>query len=261
MKRIRFHNRAANGSSANSMGNPQWLTIFNDMTTLLMVFFVLLFSLGSMNFQRFEQFQSALQSAMGVRHGGRSNENGMISETPDAKPAVTVADQPDINANELSGAAQEAQNLSRLTAADGLEAEVTNRGIQLVLDDRLLFSSGSAQLSADGLQLLANVGKAIKPFNRFIRVEGHTDDVPIETRRYPSNWELSAARAVNVVKFFINEAGLSPAILSAAGYGSSRPRAGNDSAEDRAKNRRVEIILAQPVPSPTNQAQPDNGGN
>lgn len=261
MKRIRFHNRTADGPSVNSMGNPQWLTIFNDMTTLLMVFFVLLFSLGSMNFQRFEQFQTALQSAMGVMHGGRSNENGMIGATSDAEPVVTTVDQPDINADEPDGAPQESQNLSQLTAADGLEAEITNRGIQLILNDRLLFSSGSAQLSADGLQLLERVGKAVKPFNRFIRVEGHTDDVPIETKRYPSNWELSAARAINVVKFFINEAGFSPAIVSAAGYGSSRPRAGNDSAEDRAKNRRVEIILAQPIPSPANQAQPDNGGN
>jgi chemotaxis protein MotB len=261
MKRIRLHNRTANGPNANSMAPPQWLTIFNDLITLLMVFFVLLFSLGSMNFQRFQRFQSSLQSAMGVMNGGRSNETGMISETPDAKPAVLTADQPDINANERSGAAKEVENLNRLTTADGLEAEITNRGIQLVLDDRLLFSSGSAQLSAEGLQLLEKVGSVIKPFNRFIRVEGHTDDVPIETRRYPSNWELSAARAINVVRFFINEAGFSPAILSAAGYGSSRPRAGNDSAEDRAKNRRVEIILAQPIPSPANQAQPDNGGN
>lgn len=261
MKRIRRHNRTVNGHCADSMGNPQWLTIFNDMTTLLMVFFVLLFSLGSMDFQRFQHFQNALQSAMGVMHGGRGSENGTISVIPNEKSAPAESESPDNNAGERTDAVQPPQSLDRLTAADGLEAEYTNRGIQLVLNDRLLFSSGSAQLSTDGLQLLKKVGNAIKPFNRFVRVEGHTDDVPIETRRYPSNWELSTARAINVVKFFINEAALSPAILSAAGYGSSRPRAGNDSPEHRAKNRRVEIILAQPVPSPANQAQPDNGGN
>lgn len=254
MKRYMRNYRIDMGNDGNPVQTQQWLTIFNDMITLLMVFFVLLFSLGSMDFKRFQHFQNAIQNAMGVMRGGRSGEDGIISDTIEESAM-------DNRNGESIASDQPTESLDPLIEVAGLEAAYTSRGIQLVLDDRLLFSSGSARLSPDGLQLLEKVGHVIKPFHRFVRVEGHTDDIPIETRRYPSNWELSVARAVNVVKFFIEEAGLSPAIFSAAGYGSSRPRAGNDSTDQRAKNRRVEIILAQPIPSSTNQVQTDNGGN
>lgn len=248
MRRIQPHSRFADESRENPIGTPQWLTIFNDMVTLLMVFFVLLFSLGSMNFQRFRQFQNAMQSAMGVMHGSENSRDAIISDNSAAPETRPDPIRPE-------------KRLDRLAETAELEAEYTPKGIQLILNDRLLFPSGSARLSRQGLQLLEKVGAAIKPFHRTIRVEGHTDDIPIETRRYPSNWELSAARAISVVKFFIDEAGFSPDMLSAAGYGASRPRTGNDSPEQRAKNRRVEITLAQPIPSSENQARQDNGGN
>ena len=87
------------------------------------------------------------------------------------------------------------------------------------------------------------VARIIKPLKRTIRVEGHTDNRPIATSDYPSNWELSTARAVSVVKYLIHSAGIAPKCLAAAGYGDSRPRAPNDTERDMSKNRRVEIIL------------------
>ena len=209
----------------------RWLITFNDLITLLMVFFVLLFSMGHMDVNRFANFQNGLQSAMGVMNSGRHGDEGLISDH-----------------QWTDGKAKEAQNedtMKALPEADGLEAEYTRKGIKLTLNDRLLFQSGSARMTEQGVKLLQRIGAVIKPMKRQIRVEGHTDDLPIATERYPSNWELSAARAVNVVKFFAKQTGIAPELLSAAGYGSFKPKAANDSEAKRAANRRVEIILGQ----------------
>jgi chemotaxis protein MotB len=213
---------------------PGWLTTFNDMATLLMVFFVLLFAMGSLDVKRYKNFQNALQSAMGVLHEGQHAPVGLISETtppdaPPAEPSRAPADSKD--------------SLEQIEQTQGLEAKYTSRGIELTLNDSLLFRSGSAILTADGVRLLQRVGRIIKPLGRRIRVEGHSDNVPIATTRYPSNWELSTARAVNVVKYFVHTGRIDPRLLSAAGYADVKPRAPNDSPAQRAKNRRVEIIL------------------
>ena len=90
---------------------------------------------------------------------------------------------------------------------------------------------------------MQSIGEILKQYDRSIRVEGHTDNVPMNTFLYPSNWELSTARAVNVVKFLIEEVGISPVRLSAAGYGEYHPIADNDTAENRQKNRRVDVVI------------------
>ncbi len=214
----------------------RWLTTFNDMITLLMVFFVLLFSMGSMDVKRFKHFQNALQSAMGVLNEGRHAPVGVIVEEP-------ANANPD-NKRTSESPTTESSN-ARLDNSEGLEAEHTPKGIHLTLDDRLLFASGSAQLTAGGAALMEKVARIIKPLNRTIRVEGHTDNRPIATADFPSNWELSTARAVVVVKYLTDKTGIAPQYLAAAGYGDSKPRAPNDSEENMSKNRRVEIILGQ----------------
>jgi chemotaxis protein MotB len=218
-----------------AVDEQRWLTTFNDMITLLMVFFVLLFAMGSMNIKKFKHFQNALQSAMGILYEGRQASVGIISNhSVDARqPEVPLPQERSAETN----AALPPENTR------GLEAEYTPRGIHLTLNDQLLFRTGSAQLTADGEALLQKVAGIIKPLNRSIRVEGHTDNRPIATDAFPSNWELSTQRAVNVVKYFIDQTGIAPGYLSAAGYGDSKPRAPNDSPADMAKNRRVEIIL------------------
>jgi chemotaxis protein MotB len=218
---------------ANDQG---WLTTFNDLATLLMVFFVLLFSMGSLDVKRFKNFQNALQSAMGVLHEGRHAPVGLISEATkgEAQPGETSPAPADSN-----------DALEQIQQTRGLEAKYTSRGIELTLNDNLLFQSGSATLTAGGVSLLERVSRIIKPLKRRIRVEGHSDNVPIATARYPSNWELSTARAVNVVKFFVHQGRIDPHLLSAAGYADVKPRAPNDSKVQRAKNRRVEIILGR----------------
>jgi chemotaxis protein MotB len=125
-----------------------------------------------------------------------------------------------------------------------LQGKVTVR-----MAERVLFPSGSATISAEGKGALRKVAAAFKGVaGRIIRVEGHTDNVPIRTERFPSNWELSAARAIAVVRVLQAE-GIDPALLGAAGYAEYQPMAPNDTAEGRAQNRRIEITLAAPLPA------------
>ncbi len=113
--------------------------------------------------------------------------------------------------------------------------------------ERVLFPSGSATISADGKGTLRKVAEALASIeNRIIRVEGHTDNVPIRTERFPSNWELSATRAIAVVRY-LQERGVNPKLLGAAGYGEYQPIAANDTPEGRAENRRIEVSLAAPL--------------
>ncbi len=222
-------------------GSHKWLVTFNDMITLLMVFFVLLFSMGSMDVKRFKNFQNALQSAMGVLHEGRHTPVGLISEhdVESIPPTAQALDEE-----------RQSDRLKGLTETPGLEAEYTPRGIQLILNDKLLFASGSARLTPAGLALLNRVAQIIRPLGRYVRVEGHTDNIPISSLRYPSNWELSTARAIQVVKYLANRGGITPQYLSAAGYGQAKPRVPNDSVGNQSKNRRVEIILGPIAESP-----------
>lgn len=118
-----------------------------------------------------------------------------------------------------------------------------NRGVVMTLSDNLLFSSGDANLSKAAIPLLVKIGQIIKRVQVPVEIEGHTDNVPIRTFAYPSNWELSTARAVNVLRFLIEQNAISTQKLSAVGFASHQPAAPNTSAEGRAKNRRVEIIF------------------
>ena len=214
--------------------SSRWLTTFNDMITLLMVFFVLLFSMGSLDVERFKHFQNALQSAMGLLEAGRHAPVGIVSDQLSIPGQAAEAGQ---------GGSPSGSNPVPAIDTRGLEAVYTPDGIHLTLDDKLLFGSGSARLTTGGETLLDRVARIIKPLKRTIRVEGHTDNRPIATSAYPSNWELSTARAVSVVKYLIQSAGIAPQSLAAAGYGDSRPRAPNDTERNMSKNRRVEIIL------------------
>jgi chemotaxis protein MotB len=150
----------------------------------------------------------------------------------------------------------EARSKEYETLASSLGKEIQAGRIKLTelrgkltvrMGEKVLFPSGSATISADGKATLRKIAEAFASIHdRIIRVEGHTDNVPIHTARFPSNWELSAARAIAVVRY-LQERGIDPALLGAAGYGEYQPIASNDTADGRAENRRIEISLAAPL--------------
>jgi chemotaxis protein MotB len=145
------------------------------------------------------------------------------------------------------------EDLEEEVASGQIEIEQLRGGLRVNLTQAVLFSSGSAKLSARGQKVLAKVAKNLAGIPHRVRVQGHTDNVPIRSDRYPSNWELAAARAAEVVKL-LAASGVDAGRLSAVSYGEFRPRASNDTPEGRAKNRRIEIALQPMTDVPASRA-------
>jgi len=139
--------------------------------------------------------------------------------------------------------AQLAQVVGREGTLGGIEISDTTRGLVISLPEAGSFSPGRAELSADGRRVIAELAATLNGLPNQVRVEGHTDDTPIHGGAFASNWELSTARATDVVQFLIEACGFDPARLSAAGYAEYRPRVANDSIDGRARNRRVDIVV------------------
>lgn len=223
-----------------------WLTTFNDLVTLLMVFFVLLFAMGTMDKLRMEEFQSALQSGLGVLGpGSRVSIAVKQSQTP-----ISALGQISQGKNETEPEGELVEQdpfddkVSEFAAQSGINVRYSKQGIHISFEGGLVFDFGQANINAKGFEFLDKIAALIQQNTYAVRVEGHTDNVPIHTQRFPSNWELSIARAVGVVNYFIETGKINPQRLSAVGYGESRPLLANNSPVNRAKNRRVEIVLA-----------------
>lgn len=236
-------------------GGAKWLTTFNDLMTNLMVFFLLLFSMGHISTAKNKDFTRALQSGLGVLLEGEqvevivADEGGYGGGTEaggDLQGGGELSSKTQIDSTLLfEGADSLASRLQGLEELKGISTKETSRGLLIRLENEIFFDSGKAEIREGALTALEKVGAIIKDIPNSVRVEGHTDNVPIKTDKFPSNWELSTHRALAVVQFFIDRAGVEPARLSAAGYGESRPVAPNDSIADRARNRRVEILLVK----------------
>jgi chemotaxis protein MotB len=205
-------------------GHDRWLLSYADLMTLLFAFFMTLYAAA--------EARNAPAPRTGDIHLPVESAE-VASDNADAAPLDPTADV----RRELELHLAEAIGDGRI--------EITNdaRGLILSLPESATFASGSAEVSKGALEVLRQVADVLASTSYAVRVEGHTDDQPIRTSLYRSNWELSTARASAVVAFFIESAGIDPARLSAAGYGEHHPRAANDSAASRARNRRVDIVV------------------
>lgn len=219
-----------------------WLLTYSDMVTQLLAFFVLIVALSTTDVTKFQQATFSIRSAFGVLDGGRSilheegigrEEAGETSETPFER------DWRQLKA--VGGRVEAAIAAAGLTGQ--VELAVEERGLVIRFADRVLFDSGKAYLKSDSRAILEQVGGILRDIPNLIRVEGHTDNVPINTERYPSNWELSTARATSVVRYFIERGFLTPERLSAAGYGEFKPVDSNASEDGRRRNRRVDVVI------------------
>lgn len=215
-------------SKAESEGGANWLCTFNDLMTLLMVFFVLLFTMGSVDTQKLKSFSGLLQAGLGVLEAGKQTQVGVLEPIR----AIRTMTNDEIR-----------EYIKGLDFTEGVAAEHSEDEIRITLDDSIFFQSGVAHINPSALPILDKITDIIGDTSHHVRVEGHTDDDPIHTEIFPSNWELSTARAVNVLKYFIHRGRITPARFSAAGYGQSRPLYPNDTPEHKAANRRVVIVL------------------
>lgn len=227
-----------NNDEENSSGSPAWMTTFGDLMTLLLVFFVLLYSFSVIDLQKFQGFMSALQNQLGVMEGGKTvSQSDLLDEGMQGEyfnPSQT----------NLSRVYQNMQGyISENDLENKVSVEMTKRGLVIRMTGEILYDIGEAIIKPTGKDVLDEIGKNIEGINNNVKVDGHTDNLPINNSQYPSNWELSTARAVKVIKYFIENRDVNPARLSAAGYSKYRPLKKNINPKNRAVNRRVEVVI------------------
>ncbi|NLV91197.1 MAG: flagellar motor protein MotB [Firmicutes bacterium] len=224
-------------------GSPSWMTTYADMVTLLLCFFVLLYSFSVLDVQKFQAFVASLQGALGVLDGGLS----LSPESAVGSPPSVLDHSLQISLEEIAQLQDLYDLLMAMREAGQLPAEVEltveSRGLIIRFADQVFFDLGRANLTEQARAVLNELVPVLRELPNPIRVEGHTDNLPIRNQIFPSNWELSTARATSVIRFLIEEHGFSPTQLSASGYGEYRPVADNSTDSGRARNRRVDIVI------------------
>ena len=213
-----------------------WEIVYSGFVLILLCFFIMLSSFSSMQEAKILRFVKSFVNAVGILPGGIKFDSGAII-LPGSADIVDSHDK-------LAQIFSELEELSkRHKKENDITVALSPKGLVMRLSDRALFDVGVAAISAQAMPLLKKVGDIIGRTSFEVRIEGHTDDLPIKTARFPSNWELSTARAVNVLRYFIESGGTFSQRLSAVGFGEFQPMVPNDSIEHRAQNRRVEIIF------------------
>ncbi len=241
----------------------RWLGTYGDAVTLLMAFFVMLYAMAEVDIEKFNAFLSGLEIPFGNTQAVEMMERNPAlvgdhgAQTPTSEPGASTtppgaAELPPLEVTEPSEAAKRQleevrtaleKSLEQAGFSDVVSAELVRRGLIVsIAADDVLFSTGSAELTAEGRQIVAAVTNPLLTVPNDVLVEGHTDDVPL-TRPGYSNWNLSTDRAVSVLRLMYSELGMPQQRLGAVGYGEFRPRVPNADAASRALNRRVDIVI------------------
>jgi len=212
---------------------PFWMTTFSDMATLLLTFFVMIVAMSEVEVKKFKEALSFFQGRTGM----------MQSETviPSIKNQVVTQR---LSREQLQKYEELIQYLQEHNLEGKVQVNLTDRGLHLIITDSIMFRSGEAEIIEPSRTILKILAGIIDDRIESVVVEGHTDNRPIHTARFPSNWELSAARAAAVVRFLLEQTdALPPSRYIAVGYGEFHPRDTNATPEGRARNRRVEILF------------------
>ena len=227
-------------------GAPEWMGTFADLVTLLMCFFVLLFAMSTTQQETFKELVDSLRSALGVQAVPESGtREGLTMHTV---PSEAPSEKQEID--ELGGMIQkemeeivsEVRELVMFNKLGGLvNVSESEMGVVITMSDMLLFERGGVVLSEMGHDVLKKVASVLSRMAYHVKVKGHTDNSEPQSKQFPTNWELSASRAAAVVRLLV-ENGVDPRYISAEGYSHYDPIATNDTAQGRARNRRVEIV-------------------
>lgn len=252
--------------------NERWLITYSDLITLLLIFFIVMYSMSKVDVQKYEQIAESLhaqfssgdshlpkyQGALGdIKKGdgqdgdSRRLQSSAPSPAPTPTPALSSEEQDkQIRDREL---ADLLAKVNQYISENNLQAQVAasnaERGVVIKLNDMILFDLGKADLKGAATPILNKLGSLFVTLNTKVSIEGHTDDLPLQTGSlYRDNWGLSQARSVSVVRYFLSAGGLRDDMFVSSAYADTMPVAPNDTEENRAKNRRVEIVvLREPV--------------
>jgi chemotaxis protein MotB len=224
--------------------HERWLLTYADLITLLLAFFIVMYSMSRLDAKKFGRMADAFN---GVLRGGQAV---LQPASADAQGAGLL------DLGELKSLGHEIQEkVVAEELQDKIETLQDERGLVIRVMESAAFDPGSADLKPQMHSILNLLAEELRAMDNHLRVEGHTDDRPIRTARFPSNWELSTSRATGVVRYLVEELKLDPTRVSALGYGEFRPIATNADADGRARNRRVDLIVladrsAEPVSKP-----------
>ncbi len=222
--------------------SERWLLTYSDLITLLMVFFVVLYSSSNIDKKKYEQIASSMSSAFtggtGIGDGNIVQESENSSDEGELKPLVQTEEE------KLQGIEGQVDDMIKnLGLEDSVSTTIEERGLVISFNDSIFFDSAKADIKENMKTKLVALSEILNKIDNYVRVEGHTDNIPIKNEFYNSNWQLSSIRASNVVEFLIEYGSVSPDRLSAVGYGEYRPISDNNTEEGRAKNRRVDILI------------------
>jgi chemotaxis protein MotB len=227
--------------------DESWLLPYSDLLTLLLALFIVLFASSSIDAQKFQAisaaFNNELDGGSGVLDYPNPVENDSMSEVENKRQQLDGLEKED--REELTEMQKKmTQYIKENNLQNKVETELNGEGLLLRIRDNVLFNSGTAEIQPEQLVNVQEISKLlVMDIPRSIIISGHTDNVPIKTAVYDSNWELSAMRAVNFMKEILKNGKLDPRLFSAKGYGEYQPIASNDATSERAQNRRVEILI------------------
>lgn len=239
--------------------HERWLVSYADFITLLFAVFVVLYAMGQSDKKKVEEVMQSLQQSFGMTNAGAPTPkvNVIPSKALTVIPSITseISIQP--SGRQRSGAAKaraEEKDFRQIKATveaylikqgaqNKVTLEITRRGLIVSLKEAGFFNSGQANIKPESYELINTIAEVMTQYNNPLRVEGHTDNIPISTAQFPSNWELSTSRATNGLKYLLKNFDVNSDKISATGYGEFRPIADNSTAEGRSKNRRVDLVM------------------
>lgn len=253
--------RKRGGDGGPPVGAPAWMMTYGDLVTQLLAFFVLLYTFSSINEQKFRETIISLQGAFGILPGSHAISGGpQPTQSPNVRPSPVL--QPNFRQPEpdralprdeqlaaiyrkVKATVEELEQSGHAPYVPQVEVELDEQARRVIIRyrDQALFDSGRAEIKPEARPRLDSLALILKEVPNSIRVEGHTDNVPIHNSRFPSNWELSGARAMSVVRYLIDQHQFPPPRLDGTGKGEWWPIADNATVEGRARNRRVDIII------------------
>lgn len=226
-----------------------WLLPYSDMLTLLLALFIVMFAMGQTDKAKFQQMAQEFNV---IFAGGTAmmNNSGESPIVPTGSPSQSTQSASQLEEDKMNQIkTQLEQEIKQEGYADKIKVDLNGDGLDISIQDVVLFNSGEADVLNDVSPLLLKVSNMLKGLDNKIKVVGYTDNVPINNSKFRSNWDLSAMRAINVMNFMTSAGQLGQDRMSIQAYGDQMPKYSNDTEEGRAKNRRVEIVLIRKYPS------------
>lgn len=231
--------------------SERWLLTYADLMNLLLILFILLYTMANVDVAKYQQVATSLRAAFGdsaatqvIAEGGAAPS--MINLENTAPSAVVPAELEQQQAEALK------EDIKEIVKKEGLSGQVEvsmqERGVVVSIEEKVLFKSGSADLEPESIPTIESIGRVLLAVpGKHIKIEGHTDNVPISSSRFPDNQELSTARANSVWRILVKNVGLNTDLMSTVGYGEFRPKVPNTTPENKAQNRRVDIAILNEI--------------